>query len=45
MQQRAREEVDRELKGKIPDAESVKSLTYLDMFIKEGIVRNSIAFF
>eukprot|EP00026_Physarum_polycephalum_P004556 Phypoly_transcript_04578.p1 GENE.Phypoly_transcript_04578~~Phypoly_transcript_04578.p1 ORF type:complete len:312 (+),score=47.25 Phypoly_transcript_04578:1155-2090(+) len=35
IQKRAREEVDTVLGGKLPDAESVKSLSYMDMFIKE----------
>lgn len=37
MQRKARDEVDQVLKGSIPDAESVKSLTYLDMFIRESM--------
>jgi len=35
MQKKIRDEVDSVLRGNIPDAESVKPLTYLDMFIKE----------
>eukprot|EP00026_Physarum_polycephalum_P005903 Phypoly_transcript_05942.p1 GENE.Phypoly_transcript_05942~~Phypoly_transcript_05942.p1 ORF type:complete len:487 (-),score=65.26 Phypoly_transcript_05942:168-1628(-) len=35
IQKRAREEVDAVLNGRLPDAESVKPLAYLDMFIKE----------
>jgi len=35
MQQKARDEVDVVLKGNVPNSENVKSLTFLDMFIKE----------
>jgi len=35
MQKRAREEVDEVFQGKLPDADSVKGLVYVDMFIKE----------
>lgn len=35
MQQVARDEVDKQLKGETPNGDNIKSLPYLDMFIKE----------
>eukprot|EP00026_Physarum_polycephalum_P005584 Phypoly_transcript_05619.p1 GENE.Phypoly_transcript_05619~~Phypoly_transcript_05619.p1 ORF type:complete len:448 (+),score=41.22 Phypoly_transcript_05619:9-1352(+) len=37
MQETARNEVDTALNGAMPDAENVKSLTFVDMFIKESM--------
>lgn len=36
IQQVARDEVDKQLKGETPNGDNIKALSYLDMFIKEG---------